>query len=172
MAMKNIIYFFIFFLTPFVNINAQRQIIIKDSSSQKSYIIATNKTNILYSLKSNPSKYFYEKIISFDSLGIIFDNENFKPIHYSDFNSFAFKSKNNDQKFLNRATLFTAVSMDLFIYISTKKQNQYVGYYIFSISAIMYGATIGLINLTYALTNPTTYLHNLQFKNFALKNEK
>ena len=169
MMIKKVLILFVILISIYTNIKAQRVVIIKDSTSQKNYFLRTNKSKIIYSLKSNPYQYYEEEIISYDSLGIIFNNESFKPIHYSEINSFAFKPISLSVKAMNRAILFTTISMDLFIYISTKRQNQFVGYYIFSISAILYGATSGLIALTNELATQRINLNNIKFNQFSVQ---
>lgn len=130
------------------------------------YYIKTNRNTITYSLKSNPDKFYKEKLVSFDSLGIIFDNESFKPIHYSELASFSFKPNNIPLRQGFAFSVFTLMAINAYIYVSNDTYTKFL----MPVSVVLWGAGVGLVSITNAATSPKVTLHNLYFGQFkALK---
>lgn len=143
-----------------INVYGQRDIKVGD------YYIKTNRNTITYSLKSNPDKFYKEKLVSFDSLGIIFDNESFKPIHYSELASFNFKPNNIPLRQAFAVSVFSLMAINAYIYISNDTYTKFL----MPVSVVLWGAGVGFVSLTNDINTHKVTLHNLYFDQFkALK---
>lgn len=142
---------------------SQRDIKIFDFlSNPEGYYIKTNRNTITYSLISNPNKFYREKLVSFDSLGIIFDNESFQPIPYSQFASFSFKPNNMPLRQAFAVSLFGLIAVNSYIYISN---DTYIKY-LMPVSVFLWGAGVGLVSITNAATTHKVTFYNLNFSQF------
>jgi hypothetical protein len=149
--------FWLIFISLFsINVYGQRDLKVGG------YYIKTNRNTITYSLKSNPDKIYKEKLVSFDSLGIIFDNESFKPIHYSEFESFSFKPNNILLRQGFAVSVFSLLAINAYIHVSSDTYTKFL----MPVSVVLWGAGVGLVSLTNAINIHKVTLHNLYFGQF------
>lgn len=166
MKKPQVLLIFLWSLT--LSVFAQTDILIKDFESDKVYVITTNRNLVDYSLKTKLNKIKNATIISFDSLGIIYDDGSNKPIAYSEFSSFTFKPNKPILRILAATSFLGVVSLNMFIYVnSVGKLDGYYSAIIIPGTIILWGGVTGFIAIVNEIITPKitfNYLSSNQFK--------